>query len=371
MLDKNVQLAVETFEYVHRLVMRDIRKSLKAQKLAKSAPIDVSNVVGLRNKIKALLRKSESNDGSDDSQIKRGWTGKVPGFTVDLSETLERVLGRYLKVLQYMMVGDYAGPEALEAVKRLGLEGKIQPGLVYGSYLQAVDAQRAYYKTLFGKNPPDLKAGNMEQAFAQIQGQADRSVRITLDSYRNRILDTVEMGLKQNRLDIMNEIHQDAHEAVDEGATKSEAVDEAASEAVEPMKLKELKGPIEQVFEKAAEDFERTAETTIGMGSSVGTHQAMMEIFGSQDSDMHACLVSVRDDRCCDSCEHFSRNSDGSLKIHKLTSFKPAGYNFGRKKGEWVMSLPLLHHRCRCSIIYVPPGFTVDPDGSLRPGKRQ
>lgn len=334
-LDKTVQLAVETFEWIHTLVMKDIRKLLKGDKLAKS-------------------------------DIKRGWTGKAPGLTIDLSDKMERVLSKYLKCLNYMMLGEGAGKEAVDMVEQLGLKGRIQPGLVFGAYLQAIDAQRAYYKTLFGKEPPEMNKTMMEKAFSELQGQTDRSVRITLDSYRNRLLDTIEMGLKENRQDILNDIHKQAHlNSPVEG--KGQALEDAVDQSVKPMKLKDLSGPLADMMEKVTADFERTAETTIGMGSSVGTHQALMEVFGADDSELRCCLVSVRDDRCCEKCEEFSRNSDGSLKIHKLSAFKPAGFNFGRKKADYVLSLPLIHFKCRCSIIYVPPGFEVLIDGTIRP----
>lgn len=337
-LDLWTKAAVSVFEDTHNRIVKDIVRILKTEKLAKS-------------------------------EIKRGWTGKVPGFTLDLTDSIEKVINKYLKALNFMMLGDYAGDQAIQAAHDLGLSGKMPAGSVYGAYLQAIDTQSAYYKTLFGENPPEMPKTVMNQAFETIQGQADRSVKATLDNYRNRMLDTIEMGLKENRSDVLGDLMERAHE-LDE-KTKKRALDRATRETAKTAKVADIKDSIAEIAEKSTADFERMAETTIGLASSVGTHQAMLEIFGSQDSELRACLVSVRDDRCCDDCEHFSRNSDGSLKTYKLKDFKPAGYNFGKKKGDWLLSLPLIHHRCRCSIIYLPPGFTADKDGTIRPTSKK
>lgn len=336
-LDIWTKAAIASFEDVHGRIVKDIIRLLKAEKLAKS-------------------------------EIKRGWTGKVPGFTIDLTNSIEKVISRYLKALDFMMLGDYAGDDAAQAIHDLGLTDKVPVGSVYGAYLQAIDTQAAYYKTLFGVEPPVMPKAVMNQAYETIQGQAARSVKATLDGYRNRMLDTVEMALKENRGDALAELMERAH-ALDE-KTKKKALDRAAKETATTAKTKDIKSDIADIFEKSTADFERMAETTIGMASSVGTHQAILEIFGSQDSELRACLVSVRDDRCCDDCDQFSRNADGSLKTYKMKDFKPAGYNFGKKKGDWLLSLPLIHHKCRCSLIYLPPGFTVENDGTIRPIKK-
>jgi hypothetical protein len=102
------------------------------------------------------------------------------------------------------------------------------------------------------------------------------------------------------------------------------------------------------------------------MATGAGTHLAVSEVFGAEDSEMLVASVNIRDTRCCDECESWSRHPDGSLKLYRLSDIKPVGYNMTRKRRDWHLTAATQHPSCRCVTVYIPKGWTVDMSGNLR-----
>jgi hypothetical protein len=313
----------------------------------------------LEKNIKSALKK-ESLMKSD---IKRGWTGKVPKINIDVSEIVSSVIDRQISAMMYYLLGESAGKEAKEAFHELNLD--INPGAAYGSYLHAIDTQRDYFKLLTGQeSAPELPVNLMKGSFENIQSTSKRMIEESLNRYKNKLISAVDNAIQEKNKENADLMREKAHELIEDGLSPTKATKEAAKDIDTELSLSVIKD-IKKVNEDYAKDWDRNVETISAMSSAAGTHQSMEELFGTSDNFMRAALVNIRDERCCDTCEHFARNHDGSLKIYKLQDFAPSASNFNKKKAEWKLSINPIHHRCRCTVVYVPRGFNISSDGAL------
>lgn len=338
-LDSQVKASVDTFRSVSASLFKELLSIIEKSKLAKS-----------------------------DDFLKRGWSGKVPLIKIDIEKKIAPVIDRYLSVLMYMMLGDYAGKEARENAKDLGYFGKVVPGSVFGAYLQAIDAQRAYFQLIYGTPAPEIQKKLLKESFSVIQSKTDRMISDSLGRYKNRIIDEIENAFQSKNLENLASVQERSHELLED--KRSKAIDKAIRDEVEKkIDRKDLEKALEEVSETYEKAWETNSETLMSMASSAGTHQSMVEVFGANDPKVKAALVNIQDERCCDKCEEFARNPDGSLRLYSLREFKPSGFNFGKKKSEYVLSISPIHHRCRCTVVYVPPGFKIDNFGTIYPSK--
>lgn len=311
----------------------------------------------LSNINQSSLKKSE--DG-----LKRGWTGEVPVIKIDLEKKVIPVIDKYMSALMYFLLGDLAGKEAKKAALSLGIKSDFVPGGVFMAYLEAIDAQRDYYQMIYNEDAPKIKKDLIEASFGVIQGKTERIISDSLSRYKNRILETINNVVEiQNMQNIAN-VQETAHELLEEGKKSALAI-AIKEEAEKRIKASDLKGALVEVNESFQKDWDRNSETIMAMSAAAGTHQAIVEVFGANDSNVKAALVNIRDDRCCDACEKFARNEDGSLTVYNLRDFRPSGFNFIRKKADWELSIAPIHHRCRCTVVYIPPGFKILNDGTL------
>ena len=120
---------------------------------------------------------------------------------------------------------------------------------------------------------------------------------------------------------------------------------------------------------RTSENFENKWNLAVGadlaLASAAGTHQALLEIYGSDNDKVRVAWIEMEDEKVCSWCRNASKNTDGSHKLYKMTDFMPSGFNYGRKKSDWKLSITPAHPRCRCNLVYVPPGFKVDPSGGI------
>lgn len=341
-LEKQVS---QIFLKVHRELTLEILREVKRSLLEKSTRLE----------FEALAK-------SDGSILKR-WIKDVPGVDPGLLETIERVILKYLGVLKFVMIGRAAGKDARKDAKTL-LGDKTPPGIMLGAYLDAVDTERQFYRLVYQKEPPLVPQVVIQKSFEIIEKQVGRQINVSLDSYKNRLIEIVENALHQTRLDTVFNVLDHAHGSSLDG-TKQEVIDMAVEDGTAKMDRKALAEELRAISKKAQESLDRSVRVNLGTVSAVGAHQTMVQIYGAESPNIKAALINVHDGQCCDHCERLSRNRDGSVRIYELSAFGPAGSNNYKKHAEWVLCIPPLHVNCRCTLVHIPRGFGIDDFGSL------
>jgi len=162
-------------------------------------------------------------------------------------------------------------------------------------------------------------------------------------------------------------VHKEAHDLLG-SETASDAI-ALAADAAKGLSMKKTGAELEEAVEKFEKDWELATQGDFALSSAMGTHQSMLEIYGPRDSGMRVVWMTLEDPKVCQYCDKASKNSDGTYKYYKMSDFKPAGYNYGKKKADWQLVIPPGHPRCRCTLLYCPSGFAVDPNGSIRSKK--
>ena len=332
--------AAKVFRLVTKMIIMSVKKALEIEGIA----------------------KSEKHEEPLEKTIPTGWLGETTQINIDFTKLLGGIIDQYLGALNYMLLGSHAGKKAKDYAIALGLVDRMKyPGCAYGAFLSSLDAQSEFYKMLEGKSPDDIPSKTLEVAFGLIQKQVKKMADDSLDRYKSKMIEVVSSAYRQNDFqNIMNSLTalQD-----DEGETDhKEVIDDAH---VEIVSVNPIVKALREVNENAEKDFSRLVDTSLSMSSSTGNFAGMATLFGADGSEMRAALVSIRDDRCCDHCQKFSLNPDGSYRIYPLSAFKPAGTNFSLKQKDWVLTISPVHHKCRCTLVYLPRGWKITNDGDL------
>lgn len=123
-------------------------------------------------------------------------------------------------------------------------------------------------------------------------------------------------------------------------------------------------------------DWRRVAETELHRAKVQGQVQAIVskvDVYAHAEGPESRVSVVPAPDRCVD-CHHYYLDSSGNPKIFTLSELIAAGSNgdegvshkrSGGKHVHWKTTLPPLHPRCGCNLVYIPPGYGW-VDGRLR-----
>ena len=308
--------------------------------------------------------KSERLTKSDD--LEPGWTGEVPKIEVDMEKTIAPIIQKHLNAIKWALMGDYAGKECAEAAKEVGLKGKVTPGIVPSSFLSSVDAHREHYVDLNAEKAPAMPKFLIKEALSNIVKKSSRFFDGVLLEIKNKILSTLESVIDSLNLKNTIEVHEEAKNLSSEVGAE-DAIQQAVDQIDARINKKDLDKEMNRLIESMESRFETSVRTQTSQSSAVGTHVSIMEIYGRESDDIRIVNIPTEDERLCSWCNKISKKPDGSWIYYKLKDLEPAGYNFSRKKDEWRPSFSPLHHNCRCMTVYVPSGFEVGPDGSLKP----
>lgn len=269
-------------------------------------------------------------------------------------QKLSQTIDKYLLPIRWMFLGKMAGKKAEEVVDELKLRNKIPAGIIYSSFLDSIDAQRKYQEILDPEASTDVPPTFMKVFLESIKHKSKKYIDSNLLDLKNGLLQTIEDAINGTNLTNLSQINEVFHEG-----------GKAERKKISPEKMSiDLK----DVFNKFSKKYETLVNTENAMASSVGSYVGTQSLFADKEDDVRVAIVSVLDNRCCDACERLSRANDGSILLYKLNQVKPAGYNFRKSKRSWEPSVPPFHPDCRCTLVYVPKGFTIDKDGIIWPG---
>jgi hypothetical protein len=358
-LDDIIAMANEGFDLINDALLDAIFKQMKQEKLAKSDEKTILKLLG--------------------TSSKRGFTGEIPRVELDLSFT-KNIIDKYLKAVKWVLMGKSAGKEVEEIVKTLGLKNKLPAGIVFGSFLNSVDVQRQFYEDLNGLIAPKINNNTLKYALDFVNDHSGVWCDKYVLEYRNKLLHTIQTQIAEFNNNNINNVHGAYHDLLEQKdlvveqiktiEVKQALIKEAVRDTVEhKMSLVQMKQHLKDTTRQYSTDWDRLVSTEVSLASGAGTHAAVMEIFAGDEDDMLVANINVQDSRCCDDCEEWSRHPDGSLKLYKISDVKSVGYNIGKKRKDWHLTASIHHPNCRCTIIHIPKGFTIDNNGHLVPLK--
>lgn len=312
--------------------------------------------------IVAVLKKQKLAKSDD---LKRGWTGQVPKIEINMAdELINSTLDRYLDALKYVLLGKLAGPAAVRAAKAIGIADKIIPGIVPAAYLDSVDTHREHYKDLYGEDARTMSKDLMKGSLNEIKRRTTKFIDESLLRLRNRITEALELQMQMINGQTLAQAHEEAHDT-----SLDEAVQKVLAEEFRPARS-EFAEAMTEATDAYQKDWKRMVQADTGLASAIATHQAVTEIYGAGDDDVRVAFVAMRDEKTCQFCKRVSRDEAGEFKLYRIGDFKPAGYNYGKKHEDWDLCIPPAHPNCRCNLVYVPRGFTINKSGSVSVEKK-
>jgi hypothetical protein len=112
-----------------------------------------------------------------------------------------------------------------------------------------------------------------------------------------------------------------------------------------------------------ARDWERVAITEIGNVLNTGMADKIVKMNPEKEaSEIIVYKRVVNDARLCVSCRRLHLSDDGiTPRIYTLAQALANGTNIGRKASEWRFTVGVIHSRCRCQLVQLPPGYWFNP----------
>lgn len=339
------------------------RQHVRFMKLAERQAI-----LAYKKVMRKIVTEIEENLRAEEKltkSVETGWTGETPKIQVNLATSVTNVLGKYLPALRWLMVGDYADKEAKESAKLAGLYGNFVPGVVQSAYLDALDFHSNYYKQITGQTPQNIPKDILQSSLENIASRSSRywqklenQIEIDILNAVDQIIDNLNSSIEQK---VYNKVSPDISQK------EYEEILESVDTKIPTTRLKT---DMKKVTQNLQHKWETTVRGEIGTASAVGTHQSLKEVFGANTEhgdSVDVVWLTSKDDKVCNYCQYHSTHPDGSFKRYKMSDFKPAGWNIGKKRQDWGLVIPPAHVNCRCTLVYVPPGFDVQADGQITP----
>jgi len=167
----------------------------------------------------------------------------------------------------------------------------------------------------------------------------------------NKLGDNLETVLISSDSEEAQERRRRVREAVAEGMRLGES-------------LSQIRGRVAEMAldDDHARDVDRIVATEVHAAVNEGFIETARAL-GDGDDTQIAILLSRAP---CKRCQVLYAPG-GKPRVFKVGDLPKWGANFRRKVEDWVATAPPLHPNCACSAIYVPPGWGVEPDGTLVP----
>lgn len=321
----------------------------------------------LSKEIEELL----SGTGMAKSSLPANWEAKVPKISLSVTQAIEKIVERHMQALKASLLGRAAGGEAWETARELNLHREIPAGGITEAYLGTLDAQAEQLRMTGDKVDLNPETSYVKESLKFIETSAGNFVDASISSLKGKIVSGVgQMIMSHNdQTEHTMREHMTSELEADPTVRKRALVKDALGFIKKKtLSISEVKQFLKGQTKDYAVDWNRIVATELATANGVASVQIIKNV--SSDEDPDVCIVNVEDERVSPECKHWSRHEDGTLKIVKLSDLKPPGYNNGKKKAQWLNCVNPRHPNCRCHIMYLPNGFTVDINGSLvkKPG---
>jgi len=144
---------------------------------------------------------------------------------------------------------------------------------------------------------------------------------------------------------------------------KRQAIRDLTAEAIEkrwtPEKLASELGHKTQEWSR---NWNRIAATELQNAHNEGVAISALRADGTE-----ARVARVPESNACADCKRLFLDGEGKPIIWPLTELLANGTNVGKPRADWLPVLTAVHPRCRCSVLAVPPGMTLNRKGWLVP----
>lgn len=316
--------------------------------------------------IAALKGESNAEVLSKSDTVPRGFQGPLNPVEFNLSGVVDKVVGRYLKAMKYLLVGGYTDEkmteEDWEYVYRIMSAAGIDkdqfiPGIIPSAYLSAIDAQRDYYFRLYGSVPPAIDQKVMKVGLEAMVDQQMKYVNLTTETLKTNIETTFKklqdfVNIDNQLLSVQNEAENGSRILKPKDMVTKPPITIMSEEFINTFKQNEIK-------------INQNVHGSMATAAAAGSHQSVIELYGTDRKTPKVVYMTMEDDRVTDWCHNMSHDNRGGYKVYKITDLKPAGWNLGKPKKDWSACVPPSHFRCRSWLVYVPDGFTVIKGGIL------
>ena len=311
----------KVFKIISKSLLADIAKDLKEKKLTKSEKYP-------------------------------GWSADVSPIQKDIAKTIENSINRHLTGLKWILLG--GTKEEGKIAASLGLN-KFTPGILFSAYLHNLDSHRQHFVDLFGIEPPEFPKSMMAETMEHIEQQFLRFTDLYLHQLKVDLVSALEKMSESKRMTALIEANKEFLDNDDaELSTKNEL-----------NTTREVKTELGKLLKNHSEKWDKMVGSNLALSSGTATHQAMIEIHGHDNSNVRVANIDMQDNRVCSWCNSISKTATGKWKLYKIENLRPSGYNFGKKRAEWQVSISPQHIACRCQTVYVPAGFKLDSMGGL------
>lgn len=302
-----------------------------------------------------------------DKKLGSGWTGEVPTISLNIGESVSKIVNKYMGALRWVMLGDYAGKDAKKTAKNLGFVDKVTPGSLQSSYLNSLDMHRESYIDATGDTPADIPKYLLEGSIEQIVAKSNRYFKQFTLQIENLITNSMNMLIESLNSQNTTKANKEAFKTLanTEGLGSEEATETASKGLRSQIPKSWFNTEVKQVVRDSRHKWKTAVRSELGLASAAATHQAIQEIYGGNDDGMRVIWLTSKRESVCKFCNGQSMNPDGSFKYYTMKDFKPSGYNIGKKRADWGRAIPPSHPNCACRLVYVPAGFEVDSDGGL------
>lgn len=246
---------------------------------------------------------------------------------------------------------------------------------------EAIDFAKKSY--ILGRMRAVLKNSEYKNLnYEQVNEEAEAASFTTLEEYA---LQHVKLhaadGIKGLASDLaagaFNRLKASMQDTLNEAAVRGIIRDRLALALIEKENSQKVASTLAKELKAGwSRDWRLVVETELHRAKMMGSAQAIVnKIDIYKNSDGADSLVSiVPSPTRCDDCGHHFLDSRGNPKVFRLSQLLDQGSNADpdvkhtRKNGKhnhWKTTLPPLHPRCGCRLVYVPKGMGWE-DGKLQ-----
>jgi hypothetical protein len=248
---------------------------------------------------------------------------------------------------------DILSSETIQKLKDRGLLDKILPGLDLFTTAYTVGKRRGTLPMIPNKQDLDsLKLiGLTDQdlkSLEYIRTSAGHYIKNLESTVSNQVITKIMDANKERNFTMVGDIVKPVFER---------AIEESHSIYQITRNLRELTGDM-------VRDWKRVSITTMNDAYNQG---AVNEIVSrNKDKGKDDTLVYmnvVRDENTCSHCLENYLEPSGKPRVFRLSELLANGTNVGRKAANWLPTVPPQHVNCRCRLVELLDGWTLNEIG--------
>lgn len=271
-------------------------------------------------------------------------------ITPEQLSKITTIVENHMNVLRFITVG-HTTPSP-ELVQQLGLTPELT-NLVQIAY------KYGKLGVLLGKDLSSMTEGEIIKLIDDIKLTKPQQYAMEMVRTRSQqFIDTLSQKVTSNVVNTIVHSQLQMHQAI------QEVIPEAIKHHTERYDV------VSQLREQTGDwkrDWDRVAHTELWDAKLQGEAQAILNNESPFSTDGGETLVYKKPaPDCCAACRKAYLENDGvTPKVFKLSELMSNGSNYGKKGGNWVPTLGVMHPNCQCTMNVKPPDTEFDKRGNL------